>query len=152
MNARTNLGLIGLAVLAAALTSCDPSPTSGRGLVLPEGDVDRGTAAFINLKCTECHTVFNLDLPSPPSRSEIYLELGGEVFRVKTYGDLVTSITNPDHIISPKYLGPLEESGSPMPDLTHDMTVAELIDLVTFLNSRYSLKAPPDYTGFEVYP
>lgn len=152
MNARVNLGLIGLAVLTAALISCAPSPKSGRGLVLPEGDIDRGQAAFINLSCTECHSVYNLHLPPPPSRSEVFLELGGEVARVKTYGDLVTSITNPDHIISPRYLGPLEESGSPMPKLTDVMTVAELIDLVTFLNTRYSLKAPPDYTGFQVYP
>jgi len=73
------------------------------------------------------------------------------VYRVKTYGDLVTSISNPDHIISPQYLGPLNEDepgtlNSPMPDLTQSMTVAELIDLVTFLNSRYRLKAQPDYT------
>lgn len=152
MNARAYMSLIGLAGLAVALVSCEPSPTSGRGLVLSEGDIDRGQATFINLRCTECHAVYGLDLPVPPSRSEVFLELGGAMARVKTYGDLVTSITNPDHIISPQYLGPLEESGSPMPDLTHEMTVAELIDLVTFLNTRYSLKAPPDYTGYQIYP
>lgn len=152
MNARAYLSRIGLAVLAVALISCEPSSKSGRGLVLPEGDIDRGKAAFINLNCIDCHGILNLELPSPADRSEVFLELGGEVVRVKTYGDLVTSITNPDHIISPRYLGPLEASGSPMPDLTHEMTVAELIDLVTFLNTRYSLRAPPDYTGYQLYP
>jgi hypothetical protein len=152
MNARANLGLISLAILAAILVSCAPSAKSGRGLILPEGDADRGLAAFINLNCTECHTVRDVATPPPPERSEVFLELGGEVFRVKTYGQLVTSITNPDHIISSKYLGPLEESGSPMPDLTNEMTVAELIDLVTFLNAHYSKRPAPDYSAYQLYP
>lgn len=152
MNVRANLSLVGLSVLVVALVSCAPSARSGRGLVLPEGDIDQGQAAFINLNCTECHTVHDVATPPPPRRSEVFLELGGEVFRVKTYGDLVTSITNPDHIISSKYIGPLEASGSPMPDLTQEMTVAELIDLVTFLNAQYSKRPTPDYSPYQMYP
>jgi hypothetical protein len=84
------------------------------------------------------------------------LDLGGEVLKVKTYGDLVTSIINPSHVISEEYLDKLPEipgtlPESPMPDFTREMTVAEMVDLVAFLHSRYVLKPKPDYIYFEGY-
>jgi len=74
----------------------------------------------------------------------VTVELGGELYFAKTYGDLATSIINPDHVISEKYLDYLprevrrRKSSSPM-YLKEDMKVTELIDIVAFLNSRYSL-------------
>jgi len=71
------------------------------------------------------------------------LELGGTVMYSKTYADLVTSIINPNHIVSDEYLDTLPrdtrgKARTVMP-FQDQMTVAQLIDLVTFLNSRYIL-------------
>ncbi|MEZ5277388.1 MAG: c-type cytochrome [Opitutaceae bacterium] len=157
MKPGTRTVLITLAAVALALASCRPSPNSGYGLSLPEGDIDRGKAAFINLKCTECHTVKDVALPGPEKPSAIMMELGGVVFSVKTYGELVTSIINPEHIISPKYTRLIDAennagSGLSMPDYNQRMTVAQLIDLVAFLHSRYQLKPDTDYSTYQMYP
>ena len=150
MNSRTGPVLIGLAVAALALASCEPAAKSGRGLTLPEGDIAQGQATFIKLGCIQCHTVKGVYLPAYDGETTFMLEVGGEVLKVKTYGDLVTSIINPSHVISQEYLGRLPES--PMPDFTREMTVAEMVDLVAFLHSRYILKPKPDYVILEGYP
>jgi hypothetical protein len=84
------------------------------------------------------------------------VELGGTVTRVKTYGELVTSIINPSHKLAPGY--PLDEistDGESLMTLAHlndVMTVQQLIDLVAFLQARYQV-APPQYDPFEyAYP
>jgi hypothetical protein len=64
---------------------------------------------------------------------------------VKSYGELVTSIITPQHVISPQYLKMLSEEEkakgveSPMPVFNHDLSVKQLTDLVAFLHSRYRL-------------
>ncbi len=55
----------------------------------------------------------------------------------------MTSIVNPNHVLSDEYLrqlppGERRAAQSVMP-FNEQMTVAQLIDLVTFLNSRYVL-------------
>lgn len=157
MNSRTGPVLIGLAVAVLAFASCEPSAESGRGLTLPEGDISQGQTTFVQLGCNQCHTVKGITLPAYDGDATFMLELGGEVLKVKTYGDLITSIINPSHVISPEYLGRLPESPgtrseSPMPDFTQEMTVAEMVDLVAFLHSRYILKPRPDYVLHEGYP
>ncbi len=156
MNQKTGPVLIGLAAAALAFASCEPSAKSGRGLTLPEGDIAQGQAIFVKLGCIQCHTVKDVYLPSYDGEATFMLDLGGEVLKVKTYGDLVTSIINPSHVISKEYLGRLPESPgtlpeSPMPDFTREMTVAEMVALVAFLHSRYVLKPKPDYIYFEGY-
>ncbi len=85
------------------------------------------------------------NLPELAGASEPILELGGETSYVKAYSELVTSIINPDHRISERYseqlrgraLAPLT---SPMPMAHIDtMTVRQVIDIVAFLDSRYTL-------------
>ena len=157
MNSKTGSVLICLTAALFALASCRPSAKSGRGLTLPEGDISQGQAAFVKLRCNQCHTVKGVDLPAFTGETTLMLELGGEVLMVKTYGDLVTSIINPKHVISAQYLSQLQgESGpvggSPMPDLTREMTVSEMTDLVAFLHSRYKLKPKLDYTNHQLYP
>ena len=107
------------------------------------GNIDEGKAAFIELECHQCHTVNGVQLPSFTGTSPVQLELGGELIYAKTYADLVTSIINPDHSISEKYLQSLPEdqrrvARTIMP-FRDNMTVEQLIDIVTFLNSRYEL-------------
>jgi hypothetical protein len=72
--------------------------------------------------------------------------LGGEVFEIRTDGYLVTSIINPSHELASGY--PKERVTTPsgesrMPDFSDVMTVREVIDLVAFLQSRYTVVSPP---------
>jgi hypothetical protein len=137
------VALIAMAVFAA---SCN-QPRSSAGFRLPDGDVERGRAAFIELKCHTCHTVSQTDIPNP-SKDYAYVRvvsLGGEVRQVKTYGQLVTSIINPSHSLAPGYPKELitKEGQSAMANFNDQMTVTQLIDLVAFLQSRYKF-VPPD--------
>jgi hypothetical protein len=87
--------------------------------------------------------VNGVDLAPYEGESPVTLELGGTIVYAKTYADLVTSIINPNHVLSDEYLNTLPRdarSGRTTIMLFKDqMTVTQLIDLVTFLNSRYVL-------------
>ncbi|NKB38708.1 MAG: cytochrome C [Gammaproteobacteria bacterium] len=134
------------------LSACTPERTSGKGLHLPEGNIEDGKATFVNLGCVYCHAIPNVELALPEEDLEPLLLLGGKVQKVKTYGELVTSIVNPQHVISPAYLEKLKEReagvevNSIMPTFNDDMTVSQLIDLVTFLDSNYE-KLMPQYVS-----
>jgi len=130
-------------VLLAFLTAACNNPKSSAGFHLPDGDAERGKAVFLELKCHTCHTVAGTDIPVP-SKDYAYVRvvvLGGEVARVKTYGELVTSIINPSHSLAPGYPKELitREGQSAMTNFNNTMTVQQLIDLVAFLQSRYKL-------------
>ena len=105
--------------------------------------------AFAEMNCIRCHRVDGVsDLPEPQVEREILVVLGGKVTRVQTYGQLVTSIINPSHVISPenrpKYID--ENGNSLMPDMTKELTVRNVIDLVAFLQPRYEVELPiPTY-------
>ena len=138
--------------LQLSLYGCETERKSGKGLILPTGDIENGKASFIDLGCLECHAIAQADNPEQASDSAIMLELGGKVHRVKSYGELITSIINPNHIISPEYLKAKSfsntegELSTPMPDFNNDMTVTQLIDIVMFLDSHYE-KLMPQYIG-----
>ena len=129
--------------LLCGVYGCERERTSGVGLYLPEGDIDKGKITFVELGCNKCHTVDGVELPVYEGETSIAMNLGGEVLVVKTYGELVTSIVNPEHIISSEYrkmLGDLAQEGeiqTLMPSFNQEMNVAQLIDLVTFLDSTY---------------
>lgn len=141
MNARIVLAILAVAALSTA--GCAPNPKSGRGFVMPSGNADRGKAAFIQLKCNDCHTIDRIDLPAPATAPKMNVVLGGEVTRVRTYGELVTSIIHPTRNISEKALekGKLPDI-SQMKDVNHEMTVAQMVDIVTFLQPTYR-QLPP---------
>lgn len=154
------VALLSLISLLCFITACAPDKQSGRGLFLPEGNADKGKQVFIDFGCTWCHTVKGAELPAvanePPPFS---IQLGGQVVRVKTYGELVTSIINPNHVISYQNRQVLEklagdknaEIKTLMPSFNDKMTVAQLVDLVTFLDAHYQ-KYIPDYTARGSYP
>ncbi len=110
-------------------------------LALPKGSAESGMQVFIDMECTACHTVAGLDLPPPEEMSDVAVNLGGETPVVKTQAALVTAIVNPSHsLVQGLYLqaeGP--EGGSKMPNFNDLLTVAQLIDLVTFLEQQYKL-------------
>ena len=91
-------------------------------------------------------------MPGIPGQEPPYVELGGKVTRVKTYGQLVTAIINPSHKLAPGY--PLDEVSaegeSIMPGDNGFMTVQELIDIVMFLQPHYDVVVPEFH--YRVYP
>lgn len=136
-------------VMAASvllIVGCDLEK-SPRGFRLPDGNIDKGKAAFNSLKCYSCHSISGENFPAPTSFN---IPLGGETARIRTYGELVTSIINPSHVISGRYREELRKATeSPMTNFNETMTVAQMIDLVAFLQSRYKLiypdQRPPYY-------
>lgn len=143
------LSLLALAGLSACRTY--PDYASDFRFPIEAGDIAQGREAFVRLGCPQCHTVAGETLPEYTGTRFITMPLGGELIFAKTYGNLVTSIINPNHIISGTYLDqlPAEQrrriNTSPM-YLSPNMRVVELIDIVAFLNSRYSLL--PGYTEY----
>ena len=81
-----------------------------------------------------------------------YVELGGKVTRVKSYGELVTAIINPSHKLADGYPPDRvsEEGESHMYIYNRYMTIQELIDLVMFLQPHYDVVAP--HYDYRIYP
>lgn len=138
--------------LIATMSACGQSQDSDR-FSLPQGNAENGRMVFYELNCIRCHvlhgTEFNGDQERLLDNGGIAVSLGGETTRVKSYTDLVSSIINPSHRIAndnPAYVTP--DGQSKMAYYNEVMTVAELIDLVTFLKSQYQLS---DYPA-TIYP
>ena len=141
---KKSTGLAGGLLLALATAGCEDQ---SRGFALPQGDVDRGKAAFVDLGCPSCHAVegeFRKLALEEGGDEVIEVYLGGPVSKVKTYGDLVTSIINPSHRLSRgKNADTMNPDGtSRMPYYNDVMTVQELVDITTFLQGTYNLVAP----------
>jgi len=130
-----------IACIVAA--GCTPE---GRGFKLPDGDVDRGQITFVTLACNDCHRISDIER-SADSQTELDIQLGGPTHQIKTYGQLVTSIINPSHVIARRYPPQTVEidGQSAMRAYNDVMTVQQLVDLVTFLEQEYELRVPPSY-------
>ena len=137
-----------LAGMAAIAAGCSPE---SRGFVLPKGDVSRGFVVFRELQCNQCHSVPGVIKKRYDSLyPEVEVVLGGPVSRIKTYGELVTAVIHPAKAVTrsvpPEAM--LDEQTSIMPNYNGALTVAQLVDLVTFLQETYQLAQPP----FTPYP
>lgn len=132
-------------LILLVLTSCATHPDYATQFRFPIewGNIAEGQMAFVNLECHQCHTVNGVDLVSYEGESPVTLELGGTIVYAKTYADLVTSIINPNHVVSDEYLSALprdtRRGATTIMPFKDQMTVTQLIDLVMFLNSRYVL-------------
>ena len=140
-------------VVLVAVTACSGDHKPVRGFVLPEGDVAQGEQVFVDFNCHACHTIPGVEFPEVDYELPFMLEIGGEVLRVKNYGELLTSVVIPDHIISRKYRDMMAQAErdaimTPMPYRGEDMTVAELVDLVEFLHAQYTRLQPNYYHGY----
>ena len=142
MSYTIRLLLVGLVLLGG----CEADRMSERGFSLPEGSELLGREAFEYLHCHECHTVAGETFPLLPD-AEPYVELGGKVSSIKTYGQLVTSIINPSHKLASKYPREVvsQDGESNMPNYNGVMTVQELTDIVMFLQPKYEVVVPQTY-------
>jgi mono/diheme cytochrome c family protein len=153
MNMTQKFRLILVLAALAGLTACEADRMSEKGFSLPEGNALNGKEAFVYMHCHECHTVVGEEFPAVPLADPPYVELGGKVSRVKTYGQLVTAIINPSHKLAQGY--PVEQvsndgESSKMPVYNGYMTVQELIDIVSFLQPHYDVFVPA--YEYRVYP
>ena len=144
--------LVLLAGLAVTLSGCDAEKTmSERGFRLPEGNAEAGRETFLYMHCNQCHSIKDEELPTVAG-FEPYVEIGGPVTRVKTYGELVTAIINPSHKLADGYAKEVvsENGKSKMYNYNGFMTVQELTDVVMFLQPHYDI-VPPQFQ-YRVYP
>lgn len=151
MRARSILAIFLVSLFA--LSACDQGARmSEKGFRLPDGDAQAGREAFLYMQCHQCHTLEGEELPEIPGLSPPYVELGGKVTRVVTYGELITSIINPSHKLARGYAEEVvsEDGVSNMYIYNQHMTVQELIDIVMFLQPYYEVLVP-DYR-YRVYP
>jgi len=143
-----------IVLLLAGLMSCT---RQSKGFVLPEGDIAKGEVVFTELNCNRCHSVADIKWTGSDDYGDPYIKLGGTVSQIKTYGELVTSVINPSHEISRNSMNResvrLTDGSSKMEMYRYNeiMTVQELVDVVTFLQSQYDVVRPdnpyPNY-GF----
>jgi len=128
-----------------ALSACDQEDRmNAKGFRLPDGDAQTGRETFLYMQCNQCHTIEGMQLPVIPGKELPYVELGGTVTKVKTYGELVTAIIYPSHKLADGYAEEVVsvDGESNMYVYNRHMTVQELIDLVTFLQTQYDVALP----------
>lgn len=133
--------IILLFILLLALSACE---RQSRGFALPEGDAKAGRETFLSLECNHCHSVVRDVEKASPGHPEIAFQLGGQVTRIKSYGDLVTSIINPSHRIAHSYVSDTKtESGESRMSIYNEvMTIQQLVDLTTYLQDSYEVVRP----------
>ena len=142
-----------LAFVTFGLISCDLGPQSPKGFSLPDGNSEDGKLVFLKYQCLVCHHINDVEPPSDLNDNpNISVHLGGKSTKVKTYADLLTSVINPSHKLAIGYkLNNIEADGVSKMSIYNDvMTVTELVNLVTFLQSRYEL-IPYQRTDYQFY-
>ena len=134
------------------LVGCDTGPKSAVGFTLPDGDVELGKKIYVQFQCNACHDSETVPQLVNPEEAAISVPLGGETTRVRTYGELVTSIINPSHRVARRKSAQMaDESGeSKMVSYNDVMTITQLIDLVAYVQSSYQL-SPYRTTSYPVY-
>lgn len=127
------------------LASCDLSPDSPHGFRLPDGDAEAGRIVFEEKQCSSCHIIEALPELREGVEPEMDVRIGGMQTRIATQGELVSAVINPSHRIARGYRRePYVSAGeTSMRTVNENLTVAELIDLVTFLQGEY--EEFPDY-------
>ncbi|TMM43270.1 cytochrome C [Colwellia ponticola] len=142
-----------LILISLMLVSCNEGVDSPRGFNLPHGDIDTGKIVFIKYQCLACHTLQGTEDISVEKNQDILVPLGGDKSQIITYAQLVTSIINPSHKFSKPYsaMSQTAEGESKMKIFNEVMTITELINLVSFLQSNYTL-VPYQPTKYQYYP
>ena len=137
-----------VASLALLASGCESGPHSSSGFRLPpDGNAQRGKAAFVAFGCHNCHQVAGADVPMPTVQPPVPVALGGVVDRQVTDGYLVTSIIYPSYQLASYPKEQITTNGqSRMPHFADKMSVRQLTDIVAFLQSEYVVRQnPPPY-------
>ena len=123
------------------LMACDTGPAGSMGFTLPDGNAEQGKANYVEFGCNSCHVNSEVPQMDTGDAAAISVTLGGETTRIKTYGELVTSVINPSHRVARRKSGDMADEGGKSKMITYNdvMTVTELIDLVAFVQSQYTL-------------
>jgi mono/diheme cytochrome c family protein len=142
---RPQLFIISLVTLG--LSGCDQS---SKGFSLPPGDIAQGELVFKDMQCLSCHVLEGYERPE--GDWELSIPLGGKGKSLKTYAELVTSVINPSHRLAKvDDMSAIQVDGkSVMPVYNSLMSVSELVDLVTFLESKYELE-PYEPTIYDLH-
>lgn len=127
-----------LAILMSAIGSAE-----GEDSVFPPGDAGRGESLFTDRLCFRCHTVHHTKLPEFDIPAKLKLHLGGGDYQSWNRDAYAKAIMNPEHFIAPQYQALMKQAGdpsganeTPMPNLNRVLSVADLIDLAAFLESK----------------
>jgi sulfur-oxidizing protein SoxX len=138
-----------IGVFVMFLAGCD---FIARGFSLPAGDVEAGKIVYTEMQCHSCHQLPNIAQLPATDGNTISVKLGGEVSKARTYGQLVTSVINPSHRISRRWEPQNSDAAgnSSMRNYNDVMTVKQLIDVVSFLESQYELR-PYDHSRYQNY-
>ena len=141
-----------IVLFLVVLNGCDNGPNSPRGFSFPKGNAAQGKQVLFKYQCLSCHQIKGVEQPGIVNNPDLSIKLGGKSTRVETYADLVTSIINPSHKFAKGYpLKMIQENGKSKMKVFNDvMTVSELIDLVTFLQTQYTL-VPYRRTNYQFY-
>lgn len=120
------------------VSACEQSRQGQDSVYLPEGDPEQGQVEFVSLGCAGCHNVVGAELPETEGGA-VRVLLGSQTGRKMSYGQLVTSIVNPSHRLSPRYRKDevSQDGESLMVSYNDVMTVGQLTDLVAFLQKHY---------------
>jgi len=129
------------------LTACNRDDHRQGDIYLPSGDAAKGEVHFVSLGCVGCHSIIGADLPEPVEAGPVRVLLGSRTSRTMSYGQLVTSIVNPSHRLSPRYRREevSQEGKSLMTSYNDVLTVTQLTDLVAFLQAHYRKADRPGY-------
>ncbi|MGF1714490.1 c-type cytochrome [Photobacterium chitinilyticum] len=140
--------ILTMLIIVFGLVGCEQAST---GFSLPVGDPTQGKDVFLSMQCLSCHEMEGFERPDG-TEDKLSVTLGGKVQSLKTYAELVTSVINPSHQLAKGYaLSEIQASGkSVMPVYNNIMTVEQLIDLITFLESQYELE-PYTRTEYIIY-
>ena len=130
------------------LSACDRDNQMHGDIYLPEGDAAKGKMHFVSLGCVSCHSVVGAELPEPAEAGPVRVLLGSHTGLRMSYGQLVTSIVNPSHRLSPRYRKDrISQEGESLMTFYNDvLTVTQLTDLVAFLQAHYEQAERPGYT------
>ena len=137
-----NINTLLIALTFMVLAGCESGPNTGVGFSLPEGDISKGKVTFVELGCNTCHSISDIEQLPSDIKGFPRVKLGGHVRNIKTYGELVTSIINPSHKVLKKFNQGVvmsEDGSSKMRFYNDEMTVTQLVDLVTFLEDNYDV-------------
>ena len=128
-------------LLGGSFSLLQSQNTTGKVTVIPPGTATKGKSLFVEKGCYQCQSAGATKLPAVELEPRLVIELGGDLHANWTRDDYAKSVMNPNHLVSEDYkiamirLGDhFKAENSPMPQFTEVLTVADLIDLTTFLD------------------